>query len=122
MNVLDNSIVASLLPSKPLLIMLFGSYAQGCNREASDMVPDLKEMSNTDRWEIQESLAIKLNADVDLVDMSKANDVLNFQIVSTGRLLYAADRAKAEAYMDRVYLTYLQLNQDRKEVLAYAAR
>jgi predicted nucleotidyltransferase len=105
---------------EPQLVVLFGSYASKDADKQSDMdigfLP-LQKIDNLSRWDAQERLASRLLVDVDLIDMSCANEVLNFQIVSSGVVLYTKDRAYSEKYMDMVYAKYLQLNEDRKEIL-----
>lgn len=103
------------------LVVIFGSYASGLADEQSDIDIGFlspQKVDNLKRWEVQERLASRLLVDVDLVDMSSASEVLNFQIVSSGVVLYTKDRAYSEKYMDMVYAKYLQLNEDRKEILA----
>lgn len=113
-------IVETLKIFDPQLIILFGSYVSQNAIGQSDVDIGFftqKKVDNLQRWEIQERIASRLLVDVDLVDMSSANDVLNFQIVSTGEVLYKKDDMYAESFMDRVYTKYLQLNEDRKEIL-----
>ncbi|MFW6308172.1 MAG: type VII toxin-antitoxin system MntA family adenylyltransferase antitoxin [Campylobacterales bacterium] len=113
-------IVETLKIFDPQLIILFGSYVSQNAIGQSDIDIGFftqKKVDNLQRWEIQERIASRLLVDVDLVDMSSANDVLNFQIVSTGEVLYKKDDMYAESFMDRVYTKYLQLNEDRKEIL-----
>ncbi|MFP4487468.1 MAG: type VII toxin-antitoxin system MntA family adenylyltransferase antitoxin [Campylobacterales bacterium] len=113
-------IVETLKIFDPQLIILFGSYVSQNAIGQSDVDIGFftqKKVDNLQRWEIQERIASRLLVDVDLVDMSSANDVLNFQIVSTGEVLYKKDDMYAESFMDRVYTKYIQLNEDRKEIL-----
>lgn len=107
------------------LLIVFGSFATNQQRQESDIdiaFLSKTEISNIQRWELQEKLAGAINTDVDLVDMSKCDDVLNFQIASKGRLIYARDEKEAQAYLDLVYAKYLKLNEDRREILEYATR
>lgn len=110
---------------EPELVILFGSYASGDYSDNSDIdiaFLSKQNLSNVDRWEVQERLAKELGIDVDLVDMKKANDVINFQIVSSGMVIYENDKTMSGFFMDMVYRRYLQLNEDRKEILEYANR
>ena len=73
------------------LLILFGSFAKKTQTNNSDL--DLAFLSkdnitNIERWNISQSLASDLNIDVDLIDLQKASDVLKFQIVSTGEIIY----------------------------------
>ncbi|MFP4332132.1 MAG: type VII toxin-antitoxin system MntA family adenylyltransferase antitoxin [Campylobacterales bacterium] len=119
-DIQKREIVETLKIFNPQLIILFGSYVSQNAIGQSDIDIGFftqKKVDNLQRWEIQERIASRLLVDVDLVDMSSANDVLNFQIVSTGEVLYKKDEMYAESFMDRVYTKYLQLNEDRKEIL-----
>ena len=78
-----------------------------------------KTISNVLRWDYQEVLAAELNCDVDLIDLATANDVLKFQIATTGKVLYKQESIEVEYFLDRIYLDYLQLNEDRAEILEY---
>jgi predicted nucleotidyltransferase len=109
------------------LLIIFGSYAKGQANNNSDI--DLAYLSShdinpADKWGICQSLARELNIDVDLVDLKHANDVLSFQIISQGIIIYQKnnDSIEIEKYLDNVYSRYMQLNQDRKEILDNYAR
>lgn len=58
-----------------------------------------------------------LNHDVDLVDLSTASTVMQFQVVSTGERIFAADPVGAEWWDLKVYQLYLTLNDDQKLIL-----
>lgn len=124
-STLDYGQIQSFLESRLSLklLILFGSFASGDANESSDV--DLAFLTtapidSVSRWEMAQELAILLNKDVDLVDLATTNDVFRFQIVSTGRVLFQQN--DMDRYLDQVYLTYLQLNDDRAEVLKYYGR
>jgi predicted nucleotidyltransferase len=74
-------------------------------------------LTNTQRWNIQEELASELNIDIDLVDLSNANDVIKFEIISKGEVIFKKPSEKLELFLDDVYINYIQLNEDRKEIM-----
>lgn len=115
-------IIAFLKAKMPLrLLILFGSYASGHATTESDI--DLAFIADNEIedfvlwWDISRELSILIGHDVDLVDMKKASTVFRFEIVSNGQILF--QDGDFDAYLDLVYTLYLQLNDDRQEVLAH---
>ncbi|MBK2124762.1 type VII toxin-antitoxin system MntA family adenylyltransferase antitoxin [Fangia hongkongensis] len=124
MNQVDqDKIIRFLQERMPLkLLILFGSYAKGENTVDSDIDIDLAfitepKISNVERWEIAQELAIMLDRDIDLVNLERASEVFRFQIVSQGEVLFS--EGSYDAYLDRAYTMYFQLNEDRKEILEH---
>ncbi len=103
------------------LILLFGSAINAYfdpNRSDIDIAfLSSKQINNVQRWEIQEKLASSLNSDVDLVDLNKSNDVLRFEVVSKGQTLFIKPSAEIERILDSIYINYIQLNEDRAEII-----
>ena len=75
------------------------------------------DIDATKLWfEISQELASLMHVEsVDLVDMKKIDTVFRFVIVSTGKVLF--QDGDYEAYLDLAYTQYLQLNDDRREIL-----
>lgn len=125
---LENKIIGFLIGRLDLdLLIVFGSHAKGQANNNSDL--DLAylsadEISTADQWKISQSLAQCLNMDVDLINLGQASDVFSFQIVSQGMVIYQKkDKfVMIEKYLNSVYARYMQLNQDRKEILDNYAR
>ena len=102
-------------------VYLFGSYADGSYTHASDV--DLAFLSDAPidalhRWELLTGLAQQLNQEVDLVDLHSASTVMQFQVVSTGKRIFAVDTTEVEWWELKVYQLYLTLNDDRRPILA----
>jgi predicted nucleotidyltransferase len=119
---MKDTILKTLLSLDATLIILFGSFAKGQQNSSSDLdiaFLSKQDISNVDRWQVAQELAIKLNIDVDLIDLSKANDVLRFEIVSTGDIILNDSK---DEFLDRCYTNYLRLNDDREEVLKHYGR
>jgi predicted nucleotidyltransferase len=121
----DKEKIILLLKEKiPLqLLILFGSFAEGHATLRSDI--DLAFISadkidEVARWEIAQELAIIMRRDVDLVNMETASDVFKFEIVTKGEILF--QEGNFDAYLDRAYTMYMQLNDDRKEILEFYGR
>jgi predicted nucleotidyltransferase len=75
------------------------------------------ELSNIQRWEIQEQLASKLNIDIDLLDLSKSDDVISFEVLSKSKNIFKKKSKNLEYLLDNIYINYIQLNEDRKEII-----
>ncbi len=104
------------------LITLFGS-ATGLAYQQNKSDIDIaflasKTIDNVQRWEVQEKLASALNSDIDLVNLSTSNDVLSFEIITKGKNLFIKPSHKMECFLDSIYINYIQLNEDRAEIIA----
>lgn len=105
------------------LLILFGSYASGEARPDSDIdlafVADEKIESATLLLDIAPELAAFMHVDsVDLIDMKNTkSDVFLFEIVSSGKIIF--QEGDFDVFLDLIYTKYLQLNDDRKEILEY---
>ena len=106
-------------------IYLFGSYANGTEHPDSDVdIAFLCEdaVDNLERWKVSELLASQLNRDVDLVDLTNASEVLRMQVVGKGKRIYVRDEVTVEAFEDRVYMLYIDLNENRAGILEDIAK
>ncbi|AZN35071.1 type VII toxin-antitoxin system MntA family adenylyltransferase antitoxin [Iodobacter ciconiae] len=97
-----NKLLAKLQSALPhlLAIYLFGSQAKGDAHAASDI--DLAVLlagsaEATTLWNLAQELAMMLDKDVDLIDLRQASTVMQYQIISDGRCLWAAD-SQAKLY------------------------
>lgn len=101
------------------LIYLFGSKADGSDTSGSDWdiaVLCKQALEATDRWQIAQSIANELGADVDLIDLQQASTVLQMEIVNKG-LLLQGDKASADIYETKVYSMYGRLQESRNEII-----
>ena len=102
-------------------IGLFGSILNdGFEQTRSDIdivFISKHEISNIKRWEVQEQLASKLNIDIDLVDLKKSDDVIAFEALSKGKEIFKNGSRELEIFLDNIYINYIQLNEDRKEIM-----
>lgn len=114
--------IISFLQSKMKLrlLILYGSYASGHATEKSDI--DLAflaedEIDSFKLWyEISQELASLMHVEsVDLIDMKKIDTVFRFVIVSTGEVIF--QDGNFEEYLDLAFTQYLQLNDDRQEII-----
>jgi predicted nucleotidyltransferase len=118
MQLKKDMIIKHLSMLQPKLIIIFGSYAKDRQHTKSDL--DIAFLSDSTinsykRWLLAQNIAIELDIDVDLVDLSCVNDVLRFEIVSNGIVIL---NDGMDNFLDRSYTNYFQLNDDRGEILA----
>jgi predicted nucleotidyltransferase len=101
-------------------VYVFGSSETGLAHPASDL--DLAVLAATRidamaRWELQGALASSAGRPVDLVDLRSASTVMRMQVVSTGRVLFAPDRAEVDRFEMYVLADYCRLNEERRAIL-----
>ena len=100
-------------------IYLFGSQRDGSATKESDV--DIaylcdQKLSSVARWELAERLAMALSRDVDLVDLSSANTIFRYQIVSTGERIYG-EGYEVESFETLVYSFYLRFKEERQPIV-----
>jgi predicted nucleotidyltransferase len=119
----DSDILAAVREALPGVrrVYLFGSRAVGEERPDSDL--DLAVVLDgpadpVSLWMAGEDIASRLDVDVDLIDLLKADTVLKHQIVTTGKRLYAADPMDAERYEIFILNDMMNLNEIRAPLIA----
>lgn len=105
---------------QPAFVLLFGSYAQGTEREGSDL--DIayfseKALPNYERFLLAGELAQVCQLDVDLIDIRKVDTVFAVQIFATGVLLDCANESEFIKQRMRAFSMYATLNEQRAEIL-----
>ncbi|OPX56416.1 Nucleotidyltransferase domain-containing protein [Oceanospirillum multiglobuliferum] len=116
-----NTAVTQLQQDIPelLAVYLFGSQASGKAKPDSDIDLAVYHSGQLDvvaLWEIGCTLANQLNRDVDLIDFNQASTVLQHQILSRGRRLWAKDH-QADIYEIAVLKMKRELDARRAPVL-----
>ncbi|CAH9018331.1 type VII toxin-antitoxin system MntA family adenylyltransferase antitoxin [Candidatus Nitrosacidococcus sp. I8] len=104
-------------------VYIFGSQVTGKTWKESDIdlaVLARQPLEKLYRYELQEALIEIFNQEVDLVDLKPASTVFRMEIISKGQRLFVADSVliDVELFEDRVFLDYVQLNEDRAGILA----
>lgn len=114
--------IISFLQSKMKLrlLILYGSYASGHATEKSDIdlafLADDEIDSYTLWYEISQKVADMMHVEsVDLIDLKTIDTVFRFVIVSTGKIIF--QEGNFDEYLDLAYTRYLQLNDDRREIM-----
>ena len=122
LNEHDLQKIISFLQSKMKLrlLILYGSYASGHATEKSDIDIAFLADDEIDAFESQLNWSLELASmmhveSVDLVDLKTIDTVFRFVIVSTGNIIF--QDGNFDEYLDLAYTMYLQLNDDRKELL-----
>ncbi|MFO6423932.1 type VII toxin-antitoxin system MntA family adenylyltransferase antitoxin [Motilimonas sp. KMU-193] len=110
--------LSQALPSVKL-IYLFGSHANGSATVNSDLdiaILPSAPLDNLLRFNLAQELAIKLDKDVDLVDLLSASTVMQMQVVTTGKLLLG-DPDDDLTFSAQIYSMYGRLQEDRKDII-----
>lgn len=105
---------------QPDFVLVFGSFAQGTQREDSDL--DIayfskKSLTSYERFLLAGELAKVCQIDVDLIDIKKVDTVFAAQIFSTGVLLTCADQSEFIKQRMKALSMYASLNEQRAEIL-----
>ncbi|MPM85197.1 hypothetical protein SDC9_132275 [bioreactor metagenome] len=100
------------------LIYIFGSYAKGENREDSDLDIAMyfhNEIDGFRKLDILDKLVeIFDREDIDLVILNNADEVLKFQVIKYGNLMYMENLATKVIFEARVMSEYMDMEHFRK--------
>ena len=99
-------------------IWIFGSFAEANFDDKSDIdiaVLYKEKKHPLEIFKLQEELSLKFDRDIDLVDLADVNDVFAYEIVTKGIKIKTSKYA--EEYEYRIWLRYLTLQDDRKEIV-----
>lgn len=119
---LTDKIIEILVPRlQPAYLIVFGSYAKGCQREDSDIdIAFYCEDESPSRYEtflLAQELASLLKIEVDLVDLKQASTVFQAQIYSTGTVIYCENESLRMKEQMKALRMYAKLNEERKSIL-----
>lgn len=102
------------------MIYLFGSRAAEDYRSDSDydmaFLP-AKALSSLELFNLTSDLSYELSADVDLIDLLVADEVIKNIVVNEGKLIYASSQKKVDEFELAVVSSYLDLNYFRRGAL-----
>lgn len=123
----DEDIVTAVLEVIPATqaLYLFGSRARGCERPDSDLdlgVLVAGKAGAAELWDRAQELAVRFNLDVDLVDLRAASTVMQHQVITSGRRLFAAPGQEVDRFEIFVLKEMTDLNEARAGVMADIVR
>ena len=100
-------------------IYIFGSQNDGTATQKSDIdiaYLSKKPLTNLERWSVTQKLALLLNIDVDLIELSSANTIFRYQIISTAERIYG-EGYEVENFETLVYSFYLRFKEERQPIV-----
>jgi len=111
-----NKIIIKQLQNIPnlLAIYIFGSVANGVDNVNSDIDIAFLAQSSLDdmvRWNIAQELSIAFQRDIDLIDLNNCSEVLKFQVVSKGKLIFNKSEELVNQFADKSYWLYMDLQE-----------
>jgi uncharacterized protein len=107
-------IIKTAIP-EVIAIYLFGSFGTEFATASSDLDLAILVKGKMDKvalWNLAQEIAIKINKDVDLIDLAHASTILSFQIINNDKRLYCSDNyacAMFENVVDSEYLHFKEL-------------
>jgi len=102
------------------LIYLYGSILTPAFNEESDIDCAIyceKSVFNKAYYKTKTNIEFLLQRDVDLVNIKTADPAFATEIIYTGKLIYASEKAFKERFEMRIFAEYLTLEEDRAVVL-----
>ncbi len=102
-----------------IAIYAFGSQIKQTARADSDLdlaVLTARTVQPLQLWQLANLLAEKLNNDIDLIDLRTASTVMQYQIITTGELLYAKT-LQMDLFRCFVLSEKTDLDQSRQQLL-----
>ena len=116
-----NLIINHLLSALPNIIALYVFGSRITNHAQSDSDLDCAILvagyvKPLKLWELAGDLAEQLNYDVDLLDLRAASTVMQYQIITTGQLLYGK-QSEAALYECFILSEKMTLNTAREQLL-----
>ena len=100
------------------LIYIFGSYAKGENRADSDLDIAMyfdREVDGFVKLDILDELVGIFNReDIDLVILNNVDEVLKFQVIKYGKLVYMEDLVTKVTFESKVMSEYMDMEYFRE--------
>ena len=100
------------------LIYIFGSYAKGENRADSDLDIAMYFDSEVDGFVkldiLDELVGIFSREDIDLVILNNVDEVLKFQVIKYGKVVYMKDLVTKVTFESRVMGEYMDMEYFRE--------
>jgi hypothetical protein len=117
-NVLNEHLDKLVADYNIKLIYIFGSYAKGENKENSDLDIAMyfeSDMDGVVKLAILDDLVGIFNReDIDLVILNNVDEVLKFQVIKYGKVIYTEDLVTKVMFEARVMSEYMDMEHFRK--------
>ena len=119
---MENEIRDRLLGIMPKLkaIYVFGSFAKDEANKDSDIdigIISEDRLSPSATFDMAQQLAVLINCDVDLLDIEQVPLVMQFQVISTGKNIYAKYPLELLEFETRIISMYQRFNEERKYIV-----
>ena len=123
MNPLVASLVEKLKTYVPdlRLVMLFGSFAAGCQRDDSDI--DLAfaathPLNNHALFDLKMEMQVGCPRSVDLVDLANetVSIILKYEIITTGQMMFEKDDSVGSEFETRIMRDHADLIYRRRDI------
>ena len=101
-------------------IYIFGSQVDGSANNDSDYDIALHSPARPNpekAFLLKSQLSSRLNSDVDLVDLVRADTVTQAQVIAFGKRIFAKQPTEMDFFETTVLSKYAILNEERKEIL-----
>ena len=121
-NIDLNKVISFCKKDKTILAAyLFGSYAKNKSKPTSDLDLALltsdargKRKKFEKRMRFNGELSRLLKKEVDLIFLEESSDLLGYEIIKTGKLIYEANKAKHRYLAAKIVLKYLDFQYIQK--------
>lgn len=101
-------------------IVLFGSYARNRERQDSDIdiaIKPSEKIEKTKLLKLQTSIEEIIDTEIHLINLNEIEEDFRYDILITGKTLYARDEVQFIEYKLRAYSDYLELSEDRRIIV-----
>ena len=101
-------------------IYVFGSFAKGEEWPSSDLdlavlLPPAQRIENL--LEVMSGVSVRVNRDVDVIDLRRAGDVLRREVLAEGRTLYVSEPDQVLAWEAAAMSRYARHREEIRDIL-----
>ncbi|MDR7869611.1 MAG: nucleotidyltransferase domain-containing protein [Tissierellaceae bacterium] len=123
-NILSNHIDKLIMDYNISLVYIFGSYAKGTNNENSDLdIAVLLEEESDELTKLDilyDLVGIFNRDDIDLVVLNNVDEILKFQVIKYGKVIYMKDLYSKVMFESRVMSEYMDKEHFRNIQTEYS--
>jgi len=121
MKILDQAI-AKIREAFPDVVAVYSFGSFGTKHETATSDLDLailmkKKIDRVTLWELAQEIAIKIDKNVDLIDLLQTSTILRFQIINNGKRIYCKDKRTCDSFENTIDSEYLNFRQLRAELI-----